>query len=58
MNKVHGNNVSYSTTTFLDLLSAHLWGVARSAVRVGGSKHLDPQRQRVDAVVGCQGDTN
>ena len=32
--------------------------VAGAAARVGASKHLDPLRQRVDAVEGCQGETN
>ena len=33
-------------------------GVAGAAARVGATKHLDPLRQRVDALVGCQGETN
>ena len=29
-----------------------------AAVRVGASKHLDPLQQRIDALLGCQGETN
>ena len=29
-----------------------------AATRVGASRHFDPLRQRVDALVGCQGETN
>ena len=32
------------------------WGVAGAAARVGASKHLDPLRQRTDALLGCQGE--
>ena len=30
----------------------------RAAARVGASKHLDPLQQRIDALLGCQGETN
>ena len=33
-------------------------GVAGTAARVGASKHLDPLQQRIDALLGCQGETN
>ena len=34
----------------------YLWGVS-GAIQVGASKHLDPVRQRVDALAECQGET-
>ena len=37
---------------------AYPWGVAGAAAQVGASKHLDPLRQRIDALLGCQGETN
>ena len=37
---------------------AYPWGVAGAAARVGASKHLDPLQQRIDALLGCQGETN
>ena len=37
---------------------AYPWGVAGAAARVGASKHLDPLRKRIDALLGCQGETN
>ena len=37
---------------------AYPWGVAGAAAQVGASKHLDPLQQRIDAVLGCQGETN
>ena len=37
---------------------AYPWGVAGAAARVGASKHLDPLRQRIDALLGCLGETN
>ena len=37
---------------------AYPWGVAGAAARVGSSKHLDPLQQRINALLGCQGETN
>ena len=37
---------------------AYPWGVAGAAAQVGASKHLDPLQQRIDALLGCQGETN
>ena len=37
---------------------AYPWGVAGAEAQVGASKHLDPLQQRVDALLGCQGETN
>ena len=37
---------------------AYPWGVAGAAARVGASKHLDPLQQRIDALLGCQGETD
>ena len=37
---------------------AYPWGVTGAAARVGASKHLDPLQQRIDALLGCQGETN
>ena len=37
---------------------AYPWGVAGAAARVGASKHVDPLQQRIDALLGCQGETN
>ena len=45
---------------------AYPWGVAGAAAQVGASsiscwqqlKHLDPLQQRIDAQLGCQGETN
>ena len=37
---------------------AYPWGVAGAAARVRASKHLDPLQQRIDALLGCQGETN
>ena len=37
---------------------AYPWGVAGAAAQVGTSKHLDPLQQRIDALLGCQGETN
>ena len=37
---------------------AYRWGVAGAAARVGASKHLDPLQQRIDALLGCQGETD
>ena len=37
---------------------AYPWEVAGAAVRVGASTHLDPLQQRIDALLGCQGETN
>ena len=37
---------------------AYSWGVAGAAARVSASKHLDPLQQRIDALLGCQGETN
>ena len=37
---------------------AYPYGVAGAAARVGASKHLDPLQQRIDALLGCQGETN
>ena len=34
------------------------WEVTATATRVVSSKHLDPLRQRVDALVECQDETN
>ena len=33
-------------------------GVAGAAAQVGSSMHLDPLQQRIDALLGCQGETN
>ena len=41
---------------FLDPLI--LGGIAGAAAQVGASKHLDPLQQRIDALLGCQGETN
>ena len=37
---------------------AYPWGVTGAAAQVGASKHLDPLQQRIDALLGCQGETN
>ena len=37
---------------------AYPWGVAGAAAQVGASKHLDPLQQRIDVLLGCQGETN
>ena len=37
---------------------AYPWGVAGAAAQVGASKHLDPLQQKIDALLGCQGETN
>ena len=37
---------------------AYPWGVAGAAAQVGASKHLNPLQQRIDALLGCQGETN
>ena len=37
---------------------AYPWGVAGAAAQVGASKHLDPLQHRIDALLGCQGETN
>ena len=37
---------------------AYPWGAAGAAARVGAYKHLNPLQQRIDAVLGCQGETN
>ena len=37
---------------------ANALGVAKAAARAGATKHLDPLRQRVYALVGRQGETN
>ena len=37
---------------------AYPGGIARAAARVGASKHLDPLQQRIDAVLGRQGEIN
>ena len=37
---------------------AHPLGVAGAAARVGSSKHLHPVQQRIDALLGYQGETN
>ena len=37
---------------------AYPWGVAGAAAQVGASKHLDPLQQRIDALLGCQGEIN
>ena len=49
--------VSYPRKTYFSG-PASPWGVAGAAARVGASKHLDPLQQRIDALVGCQGETN
>ena len=35
---------------------AYPWGVAGAAAQVGASKNLDSLQQRVDALLGCQGE--
>ena len=37
---------------------AYPWGVAGAAAPVGSSKHLNPLQQTIDALLGCQGETN
>ena len=37
---------------------AYPWGVPGAAARVGSSKHLYPSQQRIDGLLGCQGETN
>ena len=37
---------------------AYPWEVAGAAARVEAFKHLDPLRQRIDALLECQGEAN
>ena len=51
---------SLSTSQSINQFSgpAYPWGVAGAAAQVGASKHLDPLQQRIDVLLGCQGETN
>ena len=46
------------TYLFISSRPAYFGEAAGATVHVGASKHLDPLRQRVDALVECQGETN
>ena len=47
-----------STTIYLSFQASLSWGVTGAAVQVGAFEHLDLLQQSMDALLGCQGETN